>query len=111
MNEQEFVMRNKVFGDVRICGSCEGKFVLNTVCEDHVEGEPNPVINDETYEGLFCFECIEIEEKRIEKEEKRIAMLNKVHAALQGLQQEFNIPDENLHLEDGFIFTEYLRDN
>jgi len=102
---------NEVFNDVRKCNECESSFLLATESADYIEGEPNPVIHDETYEGLFCYECIEKEEKRIEKEEKRIAMLNIVHSALQELQQEFNIPDDNCHLEDGFIFTEYLRDN
>lgn len=68
MNKQELVMRNKVYDDIRICGACEGRFVLHTESEDHVEGQPNPVIHDETYEGLFCFECIEREEKRIEED-------------------------------------------
>ena len=33
-----------------------------------------------------------------------------VHVALQELQQEFNIPDNNIHLEDAFTLTEGLRD-
>ena len=33
-----------------------------------------------------------------------------IHVALQELQQEFNIPDNNLHLEDAFKFVEDIRD-
>ena len=36
--------------------------------------------------------------------------LELVHIALQELQQEFNIPDDNLHLENAFKFTEDLRE-
>tara|TARA_A100001515_G_scaffold83984_1_gene66587 strand:- start:46 stop:330 length:285 start_codon:yes stop_codon:yes gene_type:complete len=36
--------------------------------------------------------------------------LELIHVALQELQQEFNIPDNNLHLEDAFKFTEDLRE-
>jgi len=36
--------------------------------------------------------------------------LELVHVALQELQQEFNIPDDNLHLENAFKFTEDLRE-
>ena len=32
-----------------------------------------------------------------------------VHVVLQELQQEFNIPDNNIHLEDGYKFIEDLR--
>ena len=33
-----------------------------------------------------------------------------VHVALQEIQQEFNIPDDNSHLQDAFEFTESLRE-
>ena len=36
--------------------------------------------------------------------------LESIHCALQELQQEFNIPDDNLHLENAFKFTEDLRE-
>ena len=36
--------------------------------------------------------------------------LELIHVALQELQQEFNIPDNNSHLEDAFKFTEDLRE-
>ena len=36
--------------------------------------------------------------------------LELVHVALQELQQEFNIPDDNLHLEYAYNFTEDLRE-
>ena len=36
--------------------------------------------------------------------------LELINVALQELQQEFNIPDNNLHLEDAFKFTEDLRE-
>jgi len=36
--------------------------------------------------------------------------LESIHCALQELQQEFNIPDDNLHLEDAYKFTEDLRE-
>jgi len=36
--------------------------------------------------------------------------LELIHVALQELQQEFNIPDDNLHLEDAYKFTEDLRE-
>ena len=36
--------------------------------------------------------------------------LESIHCALQELQQEFNIPDANLHLENAFKFTEDLRE-
>ena len=35
--------------------------------------------------------------------------LELAHVALQELQQEFNIPDDNLHLEDAYKFIEDLR--
>ena len=37
--------------------------------------------------------------------------LESIHCALQELQQEFNIPDDNLHLENAFKLTEDLREN
>lgn len=37
--------------------------------------------------------------------------LELIHVALQELQQEFNIPDDNLHLEDAYKFTEDLRED
>jgi len=37
--------------------------------------------------------------------------LELVHVAIQELQQEFNIPDNNLHLENAFKFTEDLRED
>jgi len=36
--------------------------------------------------------------------------LEGVHVALQEIQQEFNIPDDNSHLQDAFEFTESLRE-
>ena len=36
--------------------------------------------------------------------------LESIHCALQELQQEFNISDDNLHLENAFKFTEDLRE-
>ena len=36
--------------------------------------------------------------------------LELVHVAIQELQQEFNIPDDNLHLENAFKFTEDLKE-
>ena len=36
--------------------------------------------------------------------------LESIHCALQELQQEFNIPDDNLHLENAFKLTEDLRE-
>ena len=36
--------------------------------------------------------------------------LESIHCALQELQQEFNILDDNLHLENAFILTEDLRE-
>ena len=36
--------------------------------------------------------------------------LERIHCELQELQQEFNIPDDNLHLENAFKFTEDLRE-
>ena len=36
--------------------------------------------------------------------------LEGVHVALQELQLEFNIPDNNLHLEDAYKFIEDVRD-
>ena len=36
--------------------------------------------------------------------------LDLIHVAIQELQQEFNIPDDNLHLEDAFKITEDLRE-
>jgi|DEB0MinimDraft_4_1074332.scaffolds.fasta_scaffold207572_1 hypothetical protein len=37
--------------------------------------------------------------------------LELVHVAIQELQQEFNISDDNLHLENAFKLTEDLREN
>ena len=51
-------MSNEVFNDVRKCDECESSFLLATESADHIEGKPNPDINDETYEGLFCYKCI-----------------------------------------------------
>ena len=36
--------------------------------------------------------------------------LESIHCALQELQQEFNIPDDNLHLENAFKLTGDLRE-
>jgi len=36
--------------------------------------------------------------------------LDLIHVAIQELQQEFDIPDDNLHLEDAFKITEDLRE-
>ena len=36
--------------------------------------------------------------------------LELIHVALQELQQEFNISDDNLHLENAFKLTEDLRE-
>ena len=36
--------------------------------------------------------------------------LESIHCALQELQQEFNISDDNLHLENAFKLTEDLRE-
>ena len=52
----------------------------------------------------------------IETDEQYLKRVNKIklesiHSALQELQQEFNIPDDNLHLENAFKFTEDLREN
>ena len=51
----------------------------------------------------------------IETDEQYLKRVNKIklesiHSALQELQQEFNIPDDNLHLENAFKFTEDLRE-
>ena len=40
----------------------------------------------------------------------KLENLESIHCALQELQQEFNIPDDNLHLENAFKFTEDLRE-
>ena len=57
-------MSNEVFNDVRKCDECESSFLLATESADYIEGKPNPVIHDEAYEGLFCYECISKLEKR-----------------------------------------------
>ena len=57
-------MSNEVFNDVRKCDECGSSFLLATESADYIEGKPNPDINDETYEGLFCYECISKLEKR-----------------------------------------------
>ena len=36
--------------------------------------------------------------------------LDLIHVAIQELQQEFDIPDDNLHLEDAFKITEDLKE-
>ena len=36
--------------------------------------------------------------------------LELIHVALQELQQEFNISDDNLHLENAYKLTEDLRE-
>ncbi len=41
---------------------------------------------------------------------KNYTKLESIHCALQELQQEFNIPDDNLHLENAFKLTEDLRE-
>ena len=41
---------------------------------------------------------------------KNYTKLESIHCALQELQQEFNIPDDNVHLENAFKFTEDLRE-
>ncbi len=56
-------MTVEVFNDVRKCDECESSFLLATESADHIEGKPNPDINDETYEGLFCYQCISKLEK------------------------------------------------
>ena len=56
-------MSNEVFNDVRKCDECESSFLLATESADYIEGKLNPDINDETYEGLFCYQCISKLEK------------------------------------------------
>ncbi len=51
----------------------------------------------------------------IETDEQYLKRVNKIklesiHSALQELQQEFNILDDNLHLENAFKLTEDLRE-
>jgi hypothetical protein len=40
----------------------------------------------------------------------KLENLESIHCALQELQQEFNIPDDNLHLENALELTEDLRE-
>ena len=52
-------MMNEVFNDRRVCDKCDKVFLMATETEDFIEGSPNPDINDEMVEGVYCFDCIE----------------------------------------------------
>ena len=49
---------NKVFNDRRICNKCDKNFLLADETTENIEGQCNPEIHEETYEGIYCWECI-----------------------------------------------------
>ena len=56
----------RVFNDRRVCDKCDKIFLLATETTDFIEGKPNPYINEEMVEGVYCFDCIEEMETDIE---------------------------------------------
>jgi hypothetical protein len=57
-------MANEVFDDRRVCDNCEKVFLLSDETTENIEGKCNPEIHEETYEGIYCWKCINsIEEK------------------------------------------------
>ena len=57
-------MVNEVFNDRRVCDKCDKVFLLADETTENIEGQCNPEIHEETYEGIYCWECINsIEEK------------------------------------------------
>ena len=58
----------KSFDDRRICEECEKPFLYATEITEEIEGKPYPCINDEHYEGFYCWTCIE----KLEKIDDRI---------------------------------------
>jgi len=57
-------MVNEVFDDRRVCDNCEKVFLLSDETTENIEGKCNPEIHEETYEGIYCWKCINsIEEK------------------------------------------------
>jgi len=49
----------KPFDDRRICEECEKPFLYATEITEEIEGKLYPCINDEHYEGFYCWTCIE----------------------------------------------------
>jgi len=101
-------MSNEVFNDVKKCDECESSFLLATESADHIEGKPNPDINDETYEGLFCYECISKLETMVhqynpKESEYELAKDNKLFLVIWG-DGYGDTPPENEWVEsfDGF---------
>jgi hypothetical protein len=96
-------MSNEVFNDVRKCDECESSFLLATESADYIEGKPNPVIHDEAYEGLFCYECISKLEKRYNYLYECISKLEKRHNYLDHYINDNGKVDDQLTLtSDGF---------
>ena len=51
-------MSKEVFNDRRVCNECDKIFLLATETTENIEGQYNPEIHEETYEGVYCWECI-----------------------------------------------------
>ena len=66
LKERERLMANEVFNDRRVCDKCDKVFLLADETTENIEGQCNPEIHEETYEGIYCWECINsIEEKEL----------------------------------------------
>ena len=63
-------MSNKVFNDRRVCDECDTVFLYATETADHIEGEINPEICDENFEGCYCYDCINLFYQEMSEEVK-----------------------------------------
>ena len=48
----------QVFNDRRVCDKCDKVFLLADETTENIEGQCNPQIHGELYQGIYCNECI-----------------------------------------------------
>ena len=63
-------MSNEVFSDRRVCDECGTVFLYANETTEHIEGEINPLICDEDFEGCYCHYCIDLFYQEISAELK-----------------------------------------
>jgi len=63
-------MSNEVFNDRRVCDECDKVFLYATETTCRIEGEINPLICDENFEGCYCHDCIDLFYQEMSEEVK-----------------------------------------
>jgi polyferredoxin len=58
------LMAIEVFDDRRVCDKCDKVFLYRNEITENIEGMFNPTINDDIYEGIYCFRCIQLLEEQ-----------------------------------------------